>query len=85
MAYEKQSPTLGGPCPLMPMGIGGGVIVHGWAWVSISFVHPYIQLQIGVNFLDAWNMLTKKRYEHEACDSERPFICPIPPRLGVGG
>ena len=24
---------------------------HGWAWVGIGFVHPCIQLQIGVKLL----------------------------------
>ena len=40
---------------------------HGWAWVryycswvGIGFVHPCIQLQIGVKLLDAGNTLTKK-------------------------
>ena len=30
---------------------GCDVIVHGWAWVGIGFVHPCIQLQIGVKLI----------------------------------
>ena len=32
-------------------GHGCDIIVHGWAWVGIGFVHPCIQLQIRVKLL----------------------------------
>jgi hypothetical protein len=51
-----QSPTSGAhthahPYPQVLGGHGCDVIVHGWAWVGIGFVHPCIQLQIGVKLL----------------------------------
>jgi hypothetical protein len=55
-----QSPTSGAhthahahahPYPRVLGGHGCDVIVHGWAWVGIGFVHPCIQLQIGVKLL----------------------------------
>ena len=56
MRSVQHSPTLGAhthahPCPWVLGGHGCDVIVHGWAWVAISFVHPCIQLQIGVKLL----------------------------------
>jgi hypothetical protein len=71
---------------------GCDVIVHGWAWVryycswvGISFVHPCIQLQIGVKLLGFMEYANQKALRAEANDNERPFICPIQSRLGVGG
>jgi hypothetical protein len=77
------------PCPPMPMGFGwawamllfmGG---HGWASVGIGFVHPCIQLQIGVKLLECRECANQEALRAEASDSEWPFICPIQPRLGV--
>jgi hypothetical protein len=51
------------PCPLVLGGHGCDIIVHAWAWVGIGFVHPCIQLQIGVKLLGCRNTLTKKRFE----------------------
>jgi len=45
-------------------GHGCDIIVHGWAWVGIGFVHPCIPASNSKsesNFSDAWNTLTKKR------------------------
>jgi hypothetical protein len=65
---------------------------HEWAWVqyycswvSIGFVHPCIQLQIGVKLLGCREYANQEALRAEANDSEPPFICPIQPRLGVGG
>ena len=65
------------PCPPIPMGFG-------WAWVGIGFVHPCIQLQIGVKLLGCREHANQEALRAEASDNERPFICPIQPRLGVG-
>jgi hypothetical protein len=93
----RQSPTLGAhahahPCPWVLGGHGCGVIIHGWAWVRYYFswvgigsVHPCIQLQIRVKFLGCREYANQKALRAEAIDSERLFICPIQPRLGVGG
>jgi hypothetical protein len=62
----------------MPMGFG-------WAWVGIGFVHPCIQLQIGVKLLGYMEYANQEALQAKASDSERPFICPIQPRLGVSG
>jgi hypothetical protein len=77
---EVQSPTLGAhahahahPYLWVLGGHGCEVIVHGWAWMGIGFVHLCIQLQIEVKLVGC------KEY------NERSFICPIQPRLGVGG
>jgi hypothetical protein len=64
---------------------GCDVIVHGWAWVGIGFVHPYIQLQIGVKLLGCKEYPNQEGLRAEANKSEQPFICPLQPRLGVGG
>ena len=56
---------------------------HGWAWVGIGFVHPCIQLQIGVKLLRCREYANQEVLQ--ARDSERLFICPIQPQLGVGG
>jgi len=65
---------------------------HGWAWVryycswvGIGFVHPCIQLQIGVKLLGCREYANQEALRVEANVGERPFICPIQPRLGVGG
>jgi hypothetical protein len=55
------------------------LIVHGWASVLC------IQLQIGVKLLGCREFANQEALRAEANDSERPFICPIQPRLGVGG
>jgi hypothetical protein len=88
----KQSPILGTrthahahPCPWVLGGRGCDVIVHEWAWVGIGFVHPCIQLQIGVKLLGCREYANLESLRVEAIDNERPFICPIQPRLGVGG
>jgi hypothetical protein len=86
----EQNPTLGAhthahPYPWVLGGHGCDVIVHGWAWVGIGFVHPCIQLQIGVKLLRCREYANQEGLRAEANDSERPFICPIQPRLGVGG
>jgi hypothetical protein len=57
---------------------------RGWAWVGIGFLHPCIQLQIGVELLGCREYANKEALQAEANDNERPFICPIQPRLGVG-
>ena len=51
---------------------------------SISFVQPCIQLQIGVKLLGCREYANQEALRAEANDSERPIICPIQPRLGVG-
>jgi hypothetical protein len=71
-------PNIGCPYPPMPMGFA-------WAWVGIGFVHPCIQLQIGVKLLGSKEYANQEALQAEASDSEQPFICPIQPRLGVGG
>jgi hypothetical protein len=53
---------------------------HRWAWV-----HPCIQLQIGVKLLGCREYTNQKALMAEANNSEQLFICPIQPRLGVGG
>ena len=73
------------PCPWILSGHGCDVIVHGWAWVSMSFVHPCIHLQIRVKLLGCRKYANQEAFRVEANDNERPFICPIQPRLGVGG
>ena len=50
-----------------------------------THVHPYIQLQIGVKLLGCKEYANQEALRDEANDNERPFICPIQPRLGVGG
>ena len=50
-----------------------------------SFVHPCIQLQIGVQLLRCRKYANQEAFQAEANDNERPFICPIQPRLGVSG
>jgi hypothetical protein len=65
-------------------GHGCNIIVHRWAWVGISFVHPCIQLQIGVKLLGCREYANQEALRAKANDNERPFICLIQPRLGVG-
>jgi hypothetical protein len=67
---------------------------HGF-WVGLGaillfmgghrFVHPCIRLQIGVKFLECKEYANQEALHTEGNDNERPFICPIQPRLGVGG
>ena len=68
----------------MPMGFGWAWVRYYCSWVGISFVHPYIQLQIGVKLLGCREYANQEVLRDEANDNERPFICPIQPRLGVG-
>ena len=44
-----------------------------------------IHLQIGVKLLGCREYTNHVALRVEAKDSERPFICPSQPRLGVGG
>ena len=43
-----------------------------------------IQLQIGVKLLGCREYTNQEALRVEANESERPFICPIQPRLGIG-
>jgi hypothetical protein len=52
---------------------------HGWALVLC------IQLRIGVKLLGCREYANQEALRAKAIDSERPFICPVQPRLGVGG
>jgi hypothetical protein len=80
---RASEPYIGCPCPWVLGGHGCDIIVHEWAWVGIGFAHPCIQLQIGVKLLGCRNYATQEALRAQANDSERPFICPIQPRLGV--
>ena len=60
-------------------------IPHHVARGAFGFVHPCIQLQIGVKLLGCREYANQEAVRVEANDSERPFICLIQPRLGVGG
>jgi hypothetical protein len=75
--YIAAEPYIGCPClcPCPPMSMG-----FKWAWV-----HPCIQFQIGVKLLGCREYVSQEALRIEASDSERPFICPIQPRLGVDG
>jgi hypothetical protein len=75
----KQIPTLGAhahvhPCPWVLGGHGCDAIIHGWAWVGISFVHPCIQLQIGVKLFGCREYANQEALQAEASDNERLFI-----------
>jgi len=48
----------------------GAVIIHGWAWVGISYVHPCIQLQIIVKLLGCKEYANQETLRAEASDSE---------------
>jgi len=70
------------------VGMGMGAILlfmggHGWA--SVLCISAFIQLQIGVKLLGCREYANQEALWAEANDNERPFICPIQPRLGVGG
>jgi hypothetical protein len=83
----KPEPYIGCPYPCpppIPMGFGRAWVRCYCSWVSISFVHSCIQLQIGVKLLGCKEYTNQEALRAEAIDSERPFICPIQPRLGVG-
>jgi hypothetical protein len=73
------------PCPPILMGFGWPWVRCYCSWVGIGFVHPCIHLQIGVKLLGCREYANQEALRAEASDSERPFICPIQPRLGVGG
>ena len=66
-------------------GYGCDIIIHGWARMGIGFVHPYIQLQIGVKLLGCGEYANQEALQAESNENERLFICPIQPRLGGGG
>ena len=66
------------------VGMGAMLLYMGGHWFCAS-LHLCIQLQIRVKILDAGNTLTKKRPRLKPTTSERPYICPILSRLGVGG
>jgi hypothetical protein len=76
-------------CSCSWVGMGGhgcDIIVHGQAWVGIGFVHRSLHtLQIGVKFLGCREYANQEAFRAKANNSERPFICPIQPRLSVGG
>jgi hypothetical protein len=72
------------PIP-MPMGFGWVWVRCYCSWVGMGFVHPCIQLQIGVKLLEYKEYVNQEALWTEANDSERSFICQIQPRLGVGG
>jgi hypothetical protein len=55
---------------------------HGWVLVLCI---PCIQLQIGLRLLGCREYANQEAHWTEANNSERPFICSIQPRLGVGG
>ena len=48
----------------MPMGFR-------WAWVGLGFVHPYIQLQIGVKLLGCREYANQEVFQAKANDNER--------------
>ena len=76
-----QSPTLGVHTHVHAhgfwVGMGAMLFVHGWAWMGIGFVHPCIQLQIGVKLLGCRVYANQEALRTEANDNEQPFICPI--------
>jgi hypothetical protein len=51
-------------------GLGCDIIVHVWAWMGIGFVHPCIQLQIGVKLLGCKEYTNQKALRAEANDNE---------------
>ena len=55
-------------------GHGCDIIVHVWAWVGISFVHPCIQFQIGVKLLGCREYANQEALPAEANDSEQPLF-----------
>jgi hypothetical protein len=69
----------------MPMGFGWAWVRCYCSWVGMGFVHTCIQLQIGVKLLGCREYANQEALRAEANDSEQTFICPIQPRLGVGG
>jgi hypothetical protein len=78
----------------MPMGFGWAWVRCYCSWVGIGaillfmgghgFVHPCIQLQIGVKLLGCKEFSNQEALRAQASDNERPFICPIQPELVVG-
>jgi hypothetical protein len=74
------------PIPMpMPMGFGWAWVRYYCSWVGIGFLHPCIHLQIRVKLLGCREHTNQEALRVEANNSEWPFICPIQPRLGVGG
>jgi hypothetical protein len=67
------------------MGFGWAWVRCYCSWVGIGFVHPYIQLQIGVKLLGCREYANQEALRAKATANQRPFICLIQPRLGVGG
>ena len=74
------------PIPMsVPMGFGWAWVRCYCSWVGIGFVHPCIQLQIRVKLLGCREYANQEVLRAETNNNERLFICPIQPRLGVGG
>jgi hypothetical protein len=69
----------------MPTHAHGFWVQYYCSWVGMGFVHPCIQLQIGVKLLGCREYANQEALRAEANDSEQPLICPIQPRLGVCG
>jgi hypothetical protein len=80
---HHQNPTLGAHTHahgfLVGMGaillfMGGhecNIVVHGWACVGNGFVHPYMQLQIGVKLLGCGKYANQEVLRAEANNCER--------------
>jgi hypothetical protein len=68
----------------MPMGFGWAWVRCYCSWVGIGFVHPCIQLQIGVKLLICMEYANQEAFQVEVNNNELPFICPIQLRLDVG-
>ena len=63
----------------------GSILLFMGGHRSDIIVHPCIQFQIEVKILGCREYVNQEVFQAEASDSERPFICPIQPRHGVGG
>ena len=63
---------------------GAPTFPHHVARGTFGFVHPCIQLQMRVKLRGCKEYANQEGLQVEANNSERPFICPIQPRLGVG-
>jgi hypothetical protein len=72
------------PIP-MPMGFGWAWVQCYCSWVGMGFVHPCIQLQIGVKLLGCMEYANQEALRVEVNDSEQLFLCLIQSRLNVGG
>jgi hypothetical protein len=73
------------PMPTHAHGFGWAWVRYYCSWMGIGFAHPCIQLQVGVNLLGCKEYANQEALQAEANDNEQPFICPIQPRLVVGG